>query len=184
MTTADLIAFKNYILTQNTYFDKGFAPAFKDEETGRIFAVGDSGDFIPVMPMDKFGTYFYLRTDGKLTHTVRDAERATDHGAQRVTFIDTLTATIVIIYKGLADEFTLMNNIRNTALSYTLLKVFPIETVTIRELITSSEMKGMNDKDISAALARLKGFTIISVKLSINKIVVAQDCITKPCKNC
>lgn len=184
MTTADLIAFKNYILTQNTYFDKGFAPAFKDEETGRILHLSDSGDFVPVMPMDKYGTYFYLRTDGKITHTVRDAERATDHGASRVTFIDTLPANLVIIYKGLADEFTLMNNIRNTALSYTPLKIFPIETVTIRELIVSSEMNGMDKKDISATLQRLKGFTMVSVKLSINKIVVAQDCITDPCKNC
>lgn len=183
MTTADIIAFKDYILTQNTYFDKGFAPAFKDEETGKVLVLSDSGDFTPVMPMDKYGTYFYIRTDGKITHTVRDAERATDSGTSRVTFIDTLTATMVIVYKGLADVFTLTNNIRNTALSYTALKVFPIETITVRELITSAEIKGIKD-DVSAALQRLKGFTMISVKLSINKIVIAQDCITDPCKNC
>lgn len=184
MTTADLISFKDYVLSQNKYFDKGFAPAFKDEETGKVLVLSDKGDFIPVMPMDTFGTYFYLRTDGKLTHTIRDAERVSDHGATRVTFIDTLAANLVIVYKGLADEFTLMNNIRNTSLKYTGLQVFPIETITVREIITATEMKGMEKKDISAALKRLKGFTMISVKLSINKVTTAQDCITDPCKNC
>lgn len=182
MTTAEIIAFKNFILSKNTYLDQGFAIAYKDTESGRILCREDS-KVTSLMPADNLGNYFYLRLDGDIRHTPLESERISDCGPQRLSFLDTLNIVLVASVKD-ADYLTLSNNLRDTCMKYTDMSVIPASTSLIKELIVVSEMQGMEERDISATLQRLKNETIIKLNISINKRYISSNCIVDPCKTC
>lgn len=182
MTTADFIALKDYFLQTNPYFSDGYALAFKDDETNMIFQRDDAG-FRAVFPLDNKGNYFYFRLDSTVSVQESIAERVVDCGTARITFLDSLIVQMVAIVKE-ADEWTLINNIRNTAMSYGQYDVIPTTYIPIRELVVSSELSGVEGEEMRKALTNLKSETIVRVTLNIRKRYTPSDCILNPCKSC
>lgn len=180
MTKADLTAFKDFVLSNNKYFDTGFEYAFKDEETRKLFAQ-QGNEWVCVMPRDEVGNYFYLRVDSGLSFAQDLQGRATDCGAGRMGFNDLMIMQWVAVVKD-ADEFKLLNNMRNTAMSYTGLNIIPTGAQIVRELVMTSELAGLEDLNI--ALKNLKNETIVRVTLNVNKKYVANTCIVDICKDC
>lgn len=182
MTTEDLIAFKNYILAQNTYFDKGYYYAIKDVEKKAVKAI-DGTQIVTVFPNDRLGNYFYLRNEGEVKHNIREGERIRDCGAQRLTFLDTEVVYLVASVKG-ADALALVNNLRVTSLAYSGLNIIPVTSNFNRELVVFSEMQGVEKEYISAALQRLKKEVIVRLTLQVNKKYIASNCVIDPCAGC
>lgn len=182
MTTADLIALRDYILAQNTYFDNGYYYAVKDVENKQVMAL-DGNKIVTVFPNDRLGNYFYLRSDGEVKHNIREGERIRDCGAQRIAFLDTETVYLVASVIN-ADALTLVNNLRITALAYNGLQVIPASSNYNREIVVFGELTGVEKEDISAALQRLKKETIVRLTLSVNKKYIASNCIEPVCNPC
>lgn len=182
MNTADHILFKGYILAQNAYFDEGYANAFKYAGTNQILT-RDGDNLMPVFPVDEVGNYFYLRSEGDIRFTAQFAERLTDNGAQRLTFLDTITVYLVAIVTD-ADVYKLINNLRNTAMGYKAMSVIPTAASYNREFIIADEMKGLDQDIINKALQNITEQTIVRLTLSVNMNYVPGNCIIDPCKSC
>lgn len=177
MISSDFIELKDYILSQNTYFDRGYANAFKDSNSNIPLCRELSGDLISVFPQDTNGGYFYLRNNEGIAFKSVDA--MSDCG---YSFDDKIVVFLVAILND-ADEFTLLNNLRNTCLSYSGMRVIPTAANWNREQITIDEMNGMKDSDIAAALQRWDKQTVIRVRLEITKQFIQSNCaISNPCK--
>lgn len=183
MTTADFTALKNFILEKNTYLGEGYANAFKEAESNKVFARSSSGDLIAVFPNDTLGNYFYIRHDNGLSFSANLAARATDCGPGRLGFNDTATLQIVAIVKN-ADAYSVIDNLRNTAMMYTGMDVIPTAAIWNREQVLLEEMSGAEGSEKQAALKRLKDETIVRVTCICGKTYTPSTCIKDPCKNC
>lgn len=182
MTSADFIALKDHFLSENEYFSQGLANAFKDATNNQVYA-RVKGELQPVFPMDSYGNYFYLRSEGDIKYDPKFQERVSDCGPQRLSFQDTLIIQLVAIVKG-ADEYKLLQNLRNTAMSYTGFNAIPVGASYNRESIVASEMKGLPKEDTNKALANLTDQTIVRVTLQVSKMFVPGNCTVDPCKDC
>lgn len=180
MINIDTIAFKDYILSKNTYFDKGYANAFKDENTSGIY-VRDNSSLISLFPNDRLGNYFYLRNDTTLQFTLRAQENLTDFGLGRLGFLDTMTVYLVAIVKN-ADVHTIINNLRNTAMMYNKISVVPISAIWNREQIVIEELRGLEPAEIAGTLQRLKNEIIVRLQFTISNVFAPSKCIDNPCK--
>jgi hypothetical protein len=177
MTTTDIKEFASFILAQNTYLSKGFAPAFLED--GKVL-YRDGSDFTNVSIQDGLGNYFYLRYDGDMTFPVERGMKASDCGAGRVGFLDSVPMVMVVVMTD-ADPTLLLNNMRNTALSYSSLAVLPTSAQLVREVVVFDEMRGASEEEITDALARLDRQTIIKIKMTVAKSFIANACIVDPC---
>ncbi|MBZ0099512.1 MAG: hypothetical protein K8F30_10525, partial [Taibaiella sp.] len=89
MLQQDFEQLKDFILLRNTYFNTGFANAYKDDTTHAVW-VRQGSDMKRLLPADTLGNYFYLRNDAWMKHEAKEPERMTDTGTQRLTFLDTM----------------------------------------------------------------------------------------------
>jgi hypothetical protein len=173
MTTQDIQAFRDYVLSENTYLGKGFAPAYLED--GHTYVRRSNGnDFEDVSISDNWGNYFYLRFDGDITFPVERSSKVTDCGPGRVGFIDTAPMVMVLVIRD-ADPSLLLQNIRNTALSYTGLAIIPTAAQLVREIVYAEETNGAD------GLQSLDRLTIIKIKLTVAKSYRANTCIVDPC---
>ncbi|OSZ79106.1 hypothetical protein CAP35_12895 [Chitinophagaceae bacterium IBVUCB1] len=180
MQQADFEKLKDYILEHNTYFSKGFANAYKDEQTAKVM-VSRGSDKIVLLPADTLGNYCYLRNDMQMKHQPQESQRLTDSGTQRLTFSDTITAYLVAIAKN-ADAYQLLENLKNTCMAYADMSVVPVSSNWNREQVMHEELQGMKQDDVQAALQRLKQETIVKLQVNINKHYVPSNCIVNPIK--
>ncbi len=178
MTKADFEQMAQYILQYNDCFVRGFANAYKDNATNTVW-VKDGTDLKCLLPADVYGGYFYLRNDTTIKHEALPQERVTDSGTQRLVFLDSITLYLVAIVKD-ADEFQLIEDLRNTCMSYDSMNVVPVSSNWNAEQVLAEELAKMKQEDIQAALQRLKNETIIKLTLNVTKPFVPNDCITKP----
>ena len=178
MLREDFEQLKDFILTKNTYFSKGFANAYKDDTTSSV-CVQAGKDALRIMPADTLGNYFYLRNDAWTKHEAKEPERVTDTGTQRLTFLDTMSVQLVAVVKN-ADAYTLIENLRNTTMMYGKLDVMPVTSSWNREQVVVTELAKMRQEDISAALQRLSNETIVRISLSVSKIFIPGNCIIHP----
>jgi hypothetical protein len=181
MLQQDFEQLKDFILQKNPYFSKGFANAYKDDTTNAVF-VKDGKDIQRVMHADTLGNYFYLRNDAWTKHETKEPERLTDTGAQRLTFLDTMSVQLVAIVSN-ADAYKLIDNLRNTAMMYPKLDVIPVASSWNREQVVSTELAKMTAEDIHAALQRLSNETIVRIALSVCKSFAPVNCIIDPFNN-
>lgn len=184
MIKADLNTLTDYILSKNSYLDKGYYNAYKDDDTKQVFVDKDSGDKYSVFLNDNKGNYFYIRDNGRIKNNASFSQRITDCSSPRLTYQDTLDAYIVLILESKYDPYIVMNNIRNTLSGYSDLNVILKDTETNKETVVSSEMSGAKAEDLKSALQRLKGKTVLRMRMDIIKIVIPNDCILNPCINC
>lgn len=176
MTSANFEALATYILTQNTYFDKGFALAYKDEQTRRIMHRGVSGDLTDLSFTDTLGSYFYIRTDGDIR--ISQNIQMADCGI--VAYSDVLRCQLVAVVND-ANAFTLLNNLRATTNMFTELTCIDSGASVIRENIVRSELTGVSGKDIEAILQRLKKQTIVRLTIDVQQYYKPANCIVDVC---
>lgn len=168
-------------MSKNTYFMNGYANVVRADD-GKIVEVTTNG-FNAVFPMDNIGDYFYLRNDGSATFQPQVQDRVSDHGPARIVFNDIYPMVLVAVVKK-ADPYELMNNLRNTAMMYSKLRVIPTGAQMIREQVVINELSGMEDDNIAAALQRLDRQTIISINLAVTSTYTPSSCINEICKTC
>lgn len=178
MLQQDFEQLKDFILLRNGYFSTGFANAFKDETNHAVW-VRQGKDLRRIMPAGNLGNYFYLRNDAWIKHEAKEAERLSDGGSQRLTFLDTMSVQLVAMVNN-ADPYRLMENLRNTMMMYAPMSVVPVTGSWNREQVVASEMAKMRMEDVNAALQRLKDETIVRLSLSVSKVFVPANCITEP----
>ncbi len=178
MLYEDFELFKDFILDKNTYFNHGFANAYKDD-IGQAVYVRSGKDRQRVMPADNLGNYFYLRNDAWMKHEAKELQKITDTGTQRLTFLDTMSVQLVAVVNNV-DVYQLIENLRNSVMMYEVLDVHPVTSSWNREQVVATELAKMNAEDINAALKRLKDETIVRIGLSMNKIFIPGSCIKEP----
>lgn len=178
MTREDFEAFKYFILGKNPYFSRGYANVYKDDTTQAIWA-RNGKDVQPVLPNDMVGNYFYLRNEAGVKHEAMPAERLADSGTQRLLFTDMVTVQLVAVVNN-ADEYILVENLRNTAMQYQLLSIEPVSSKWNREQVIIEELAKMRSDDIQATLQRLKNETVVRLTLKVSKIFVPGNCINDP----
>lgn len=180
MTTNDLKALRDHILTKNTYFSNGFFNAFVDGETSAVYTV-ENGNLRSIFPDDRLGNYFYLRNEPNMKFALKTGLE--ECGVGKFIFDDTITVYLVAIVND-ADEFELINNLRNTLLSAKGLIAIPTAAMFQTENVLIDEMKGFEETAMIEALTNLKNQTIVKLTLSISKEFIPNKCIDNPCKNC
>lgn len=176
MTSADINNFVQHILTNNPYFDKGFGNAFKEQ--GVVYAE----DVTAILfPQDTYGNYFYLRHDGEISFREERGSEMANRGPGRIGFIDAQPMALVAVMRD-ANAYTLLNNLRNSAMGYNALVAVPTGALLVREQVVIDEMRGAEDEEVGKALANLNNQTIIRIKLTVYKSWRGNTCITDPCK--
>lgn len=180
MTTEKMISFKDFILSKNPYFNDGYAVAFKDTESKQIL-LRKGTDFLSVMPNDILGNYFYIRYSGVLSFNETFTERVADNQPFHTSYTDRQPIVLVAVMKD-ADEYTLMNNLRNTCAMFKTFSAIPTGGIIIPEQVVLSEMSGAKNPDIAAALQRVGGFTMVALNINVQDHYQPNKCIVDPCK--
>lgn len=185
MTTKDLENLRDFILAKNTYFQVGFANAFKvrslgSANNGLIFSRAKSGDLIAVSPQDTFGNYFYMRNDEGIIRVP-----TTPIAGTKQMFKDTIKINLVAILKQ-GDPMAVMDNITNTLGMYKdcTTNATGLSYNWNREQIIVDELSGVKDDDIAAALQRLGEHTIMRMTFSIYNLATVNDCMESICPEC
>lgn len=182
MTTNDFKILRDYILSRNSYFTSGFYNAFTDGgETSGIYTK-ETGNLQSIFPRDNLGNYFYLRNEPNMRFTAKSGYE--ECGVGRFNFDDTITVYLVAFVHD-ADEFELINNLRNTVLSAKSLIAIPSAAIWQSENVVIDEMKGFDDLVLIEALTNIKkNQTIVKLTLNVSKEYIPNNCINNPCKEC
>jgi hypothetical protein len=170
---------KEFILSNNTYFNNGYDAVFQDATTG---VINDNKQ--PIFPNDNLGNYFYLR----LPQSVSFIENAYN----RVTELDRAVALnmriiLVACMRG-ADPDILISNLVNTLQQFdeTYIKIDSF-LMQSSDVVLQEMAKVTPKSNTIAALARLdEDYTIVSVQFTLTQRFQFQklSCITNPCKTC
>jgi hypothetical protein len=175
MIQSTLTGLKDYILSTNTYFGKGFDDVYMDETTG-IVANGGA-----IFPNDTLGDYFYLRLPNQSRFDYAAINRVTDCSNTPGVVSD--ITLVACVRKASADR--LMTNLLNTISSYN----DDVRFVTCQyrsEDVVLRELGRLKKENIEAALQRLGNHTIVSVNFSLSVSFqlrkVSSGCILDPCK--
>jgi hypothetical protein len=181
MTSKDFESLRDHILTLNPYFTLGFANAYKDTLTDAIYS-REKGNTKVVFPEDRLGNYFYLRNDPNSSFV--STQGTQDCAFGKASYDDRLTVYLVAIVSN-ADEFELINNLRNSCLRFGNMNVIPTNAMWQRENVMLTEMQGFDESEIAKALTNLKNdTTIVRIQLQITKQFIPSKCINNPCKDC
>lgn len=185
MTLTDLEALKDYILAQNTYFQTGWANAFKvrnvgSNNNGLVMARTKSGDLIPVSPQDTWGNYFYMRNETGIVY------RAAGALTNKITIYEQSLNISLVAYLKEGDMMKINNNLINTLMKYNncLDRTAPIQTIWNREQVIIEELSGLRDDDIAATLQRLKDWVIVKLNFVFQSIYTPNLCIEDICADC
>jgi hypothetical protein len=175
MIQSTLTGLKDYILSTNTYFGKGFDDVYMDESTGIV------ANNLPVFPADNLGDYFYLRLPNQSRFDYNVVNRVTD--CSNTPAIVSEITLVACVRKANADR--LVTNLLNTISSYN----DDVRFVTVQyrsEDVVLRELSRMKKENIDAALQRLGNHTIVSVNFSLSVSFrlrkVSSNCILDPCK--
>lgn len=180
MQLNDFEQLRTHILSRNTYFHHGFANAFRSDTTGAIW-VQKHKDMQCLMPDDTLGNYFYLRNEPSIKYQPQYAERISDGGPQRLSFLDSTTVYLVAIVHN-ADAYLLMENLRNTVMAYADMNAVPSNSNSNREDVIADELQKMKADDVAAVLKRLTTQTIVRLTLNVSKVFIPGNCIVNPIK--
>lgn len=168
---------KEFILSKNNIFHKGFANAYRDELRNAIYTKTDH-ELIALMPNDSLGNYFYLRHEDAIQHEALQAERLTDTGSGRLSFLDTATIQLVAV----ADKacgYTLVENLRNTLMMYEGINAQPISSLAESSKVILAELP-RNEQQL-AILQRLRNETIVRITIKAATLFTPSNCINNPC---
>lgn len=173
MILSELKSLRDFIIENNSYFNKGFYNAFQDNQTGKIY----SGDKV-IFPDDTLGNYFYLRLPKNYSFS-ENTYFATDECHRAIG----LNAQVVLVACMCnADTDILLFNLVNTIGSFN--EVIKIVSATGDSTnVIATELAKISKENIDAALQRLdKDYTIVSVNFTYTKgfDFVDLNCLTNP----
>lgn len=171
MIQPTLTAIKDYILSQNTYFNKGFDEVYMDEAKGIV-----ADEKTIVFPNDKLGSYFYLRLPSQSRFDYAAASKISD--CSNTPDIVSEITLVCCVLKASPDR--LMTNMLNTISKYNP----DVRFVSCRyrsEDVVMTELARMEKGNIMAALSRLGKHTIISLTFSLSVGFKLSKCIVDPC---
>jgi len=172
----------DFIKEHNSFFANGFGNAFQHDETGIIWADTKAG-VRPIFPDDTLADYFYLRTD-KAARLQQDTAMFPEYcGKVAGTVGITSVKAVAVVFD--ADADLLVRRLINVI-------ALASDGIVIsgcnwnREEVLVNEMRNAEEKDVKAALQRLKKQVIVSIDftiydpISFNKI----NCLPNICKSC
>jgi hypothetical protein len=168
---------KEFILSKNAIFHKGFANAYRDELRNAIYARTEQ-ELIAVLPNDSLGNYFYLRHEDTIQHEALQAERLADSGSGRLSFLDIATIQLV----AMADKacaYTMVENLRNTLMMYEGMNAQPTSSLVESSKVIMAELP-RNEQQL-AILQRLKNETIVRITIKATTLFTPSNCINNPC---
>lgn len=174
---------KAFILQHNPYFKNGYHNAWIDPKGHVVVPILKDGEFLPVMPNDTLGDYFYLRLPQQfslgesIAFTINDCEKGIVASGQ-------LT---LIAYVHDADPDLLIDNLLNTILQYDNQLVGVNSFITQPELVVMQELAKMDKKELMKALQNIPdNVSIVSLVFTLRTPFQYKklSCITKPCKEC
>jgi hypothetical protein len=168
---------KEFILSKNHIFHKGFANAYRDELRNVVYARTEQ-ELITVLPNDSLGNYFYLRHEDTIQHEALQAERLADSGIGRLSFLDTVTIQLVAIADK-ACAYTMVENLRNTLMMYEGMNAQPTSSLVETSKVIMAELPG-NEQQL-AILQRLKNETIVRITIKATTLFTPSECINNPC---
>lgn len=177
MYQSNLDDLRDYILTANDYFDKGFSDVYQDEKTGIIH--NDE----PVFPNDDFGAYFYLRLPKAVSFDYSDRYLISDC-ARGIG----MKATVILVacVRG-ADSSVLMDNLLLTLRNYVGVDMAIKAAIFNKIEVVMQELSKVKDNDLIAALQKVnEDYTMVSITFETTKILMPEKitCIVDPCKAC
>lgn len=171
MLKTSLIEIRDAILQYNTYFNKGFADAFKDEKGVH------EGEKV-VFPNDREGDYFYMRYPNN--YKVSSPAYARLNECTIATAFTTTVFLIASVKNAYADK--LISNLVSVIIS----KGGKVtEAIGQKEVVIRQELSGMEQEVIKKGLANSgKNNTIVCVKFELEKpfYPTQLNCLENPCK--
>lgn len=177
MFSTHITTLKDYILDKNRYFSAGYANAVRTKQG--IYIEKSAKDKKVVFPDDKSGDYFYIRLDTKAPFA--ESARFALTQAHNTGVMSQVKAHIIAIVKQ-ADAETLVNNLISTIIEKNREATFQ-DMNWSKEEITKDELSLLPEKDVDAALARIKDATIVRVAFTypVEVFYKKTNCITNPC---
>lgn len=170
---------KEFILTNNPYFSKGFDAVYQDATTGII---NDNHD--PIFPNDNLGDYFYLRLPQNVSFIENAYNRTTE--LDRAIVLNMKIILVACVRD--ADPDTLIENLINTVQQFdqTYIKIDSF-LMQSSDVVLQELAKVTPKTNITTALQRLgENYTIVSVQFIYSQKFQFQklSCIKTPCKTC
>lgn len=176
MTTQDFEELKDFILSQNKCFTSGHANAYKGDATQMVYAKNKDGNIKMVMPLVEPEDMFYIRNDMWMKHDAKELESLNPEN-KRLTFLDTMSAQLVAVVNNI-DSYQLIEQLRNTVLSYDKLSVIPVTSSWNREQVIATELNRMKIEDVHAYIRRFKDESVVRISLSVSKHFIPASDIT------
>lgn len=180
MINADFISLRNFMLDKNRYFNQGFANVYQDELTGLIYH-GDGNEKFAVGIDDRFGNYFYLRTDSDIRYTdTRPQMGDTTRGLD-----ETLKCYLVAVVEDAIPK-ELVQALLNSLLHYGDERIRPLRAIYIREVAAAKELAKLPKENVAHVLENLGERQVVTLEFDLTTkfSAVAFDCIPNPCKQC
>lgn len=173
MIKETLDGIRDFILSTNTYFSKGYTDVFVNQ-AGQI-----GNDKEIVFPSDYRGNYFYIRTAGNSPFSQNANNRMSDCS---IALSLGLNCILVATMKG-ADKYRLSENLIYTLQKYTNNNLLLSNITLDKEDVILSELSGAGEDVQVEALKRSGDYTIVSIAFSTNIVFSPKDlsCIQNPC---
>lgn len=182
MLASTITALKEYILSNNTYFNTGYSDVYMDAVNGKVIGKDAAGNPIAVFPADHLGAYFYLRVADEMKPDSSPTYSTDDCG---LNLGISVKVWLVACMQG-ADPDELLNNLVNTIQAFDENVRFS-GFVCKKENVIMQELKLRSKEEIEKALQIVgKDYTIVSANFDISKIFEKKklDCIENPCTPC
>lgn len=168
MLQATIHALKDFILSKNTYFDKGLELEFNRPEDELHLT-------------DALGNYFYLRLPNNGTF-IQGAEYTV---AECSPGLGASAAVVLVAYVERGNSDLLITNLVNTLQLFKGARVSFTGFIYSRETVIRTEMAGYAKENIDRALATIeKSTALVSVSFTITAPVILNRCIVNPCEQC
>lgn len=167
---------RDFILTNNTYFDNGFDYVTQDGISGYV-ATNDK----PVFPADDLGNYFYLRLPNQLGFDYNEIYKVSDCGGGVGVSYNVILVALVVD----ANTELLLQNMLTTLGNYNQNNIKMTKILIHSEDVVSQELAKIDKSEIESAAQRIPlNSALCSVHFTFTVPYIYQklSCITNPCE--
>lgn len=172
MLQEQLIDLRDFILTHNSYFNKGYYDGILDKTTGKV----------NYFPADFDGDYFYLRLPDNLTPDYSNDYIISPNGSIGIRYNLILVAAV-----NNGDSSLLLENMISTIAAYGCRQAVTItKMLFMPDEVVLQELAKVKKEVAAAGLKRLGGYALCSVHFNFTLpfTFTKLNCITKPCLPC
>lgn len=177
-----LTILKDFILSNNTYFDTGYAFA-EMNYAGIIEAEDHIGNRMAIFPNDTLGDYFYMRLPDKVIMN-KEAFYQVGECSKGMGMV---TNIILVACMRNVDSDQLLANLLTTLVNFANPKTSITSFIMHSESVLTQELAKIPKDDLQAALQRMDtSYNLVSVNFNFTVPFVFNnlDCIVNPCIGC